>query len=91
MLEIEICVDVPDLARGVCFYEDAFGFSKVSERRCQSNADLSMRCTTYRRVIDDLRCKCAPLGQCGRASLLVDLPGDEMPLLIEMVVDLGVN
>ena len=31
MLEIEICVDVPDLARGVRFYEDAFGFSKVSE------------------------------------------------------------
>ena len=33
----------------------------------------------------------APLGQCGRASLLVDLAGDEMALLIEMVVDLGVN
>jgi len=27
----EICVDVPDLARGVRFYEDAFGFPKVSE------------------------------------------------------------
>ena len=33
----------------------------------------------------------APLGQCGRASLLVNLAGDEMALLIEMVVDLGVN
>src|SRR5208337_703620 len=33
----------------------------------------------------------APLGQCRRASLLVDLAGDEMALLIEMVVDLGVN
>src|SRR5208337_5112189 len=33
----------------------------------------------------------APLGQCRRASLLVDLTGDEMALLIEMVVDLGVN
>ena len=31
MLEIEICVDEPDLARRVRFYEDAFGFSKVSE------------------------------------------------------------
>jgi catechol 2,3-dioxygenase-like lactoylglutathione lyase family enzyme len=31
MLDIEICVDVPDLARGVRFYEEAFGFSKVSE------------------------------------------------------------
>src|SRR5208337_727040 len=33
----------------------------------------------------------APLGQCRRASLLVDLAGDDMALLIEMVVDLGVN
>jgi hypothetical protein len=35
--------------------------------------------------------KGAPLRQCGRASLFVNLPGDEMALLIEMVVDLGVN
>jgi hypothetical protein len=35
--------------------------------------------------------KGAPFRQCGRASLLVNLPGDEMALLIEMVVDLGVN
>ena len=33
----------------------------------------------------------APLGQFGRASLLVDLAGDEVALPIEMVVDLGVN
>ena len=26
-----------------------------------------------------------------RASLLVNLPGDEMPLLIEMILDLGLN
>jgi len=31
MIEIEICVDVPDLARGVLFYAGAFGFSIVSE------------------------------------------------------------
>jgi hypothetical protein len=42
-------------------------------------------------VTEALRGKCAPLRQCHRASLLVNLPGDEMPLLIEMVVDLGVN
>jgi hypothetical protein len=35
--------------------------------------------------------KGAPLRQCGRASLLVNLPCDEMPLLIEMILDLGVN
>jgi predicted enzyme related to lactoylglutathione lyase len=31
MLVIEICVDVPDLQRGVRFYAEAFGFAKVSE------------------------------------------------------------
>ena len=49
-----------------------------------------MRCAICPRAIDDLRRKGAPLRQCGRASLLVYVPGDEMPLLIEMVVDLGV-
>lgn len=29
----------------------------------------------------------APLRQCDRASLFVNLPGDEIPLLIEMIVD----
>ena len=38
----------------------------------------------------DLCRESAPLGQGSRASLLVDLPRDEMPLLIELVVDLGV-
>ena len=33
----------------------------------------------------------APLRQCGRASLFVDAPTDEMALLTEMVVDLSVN
>ena len=31
MITLEICVDVPDLARGIRFYADAFGFIKVSE------------------------------------------------------------
>ena len=31
MVSIEICIDVPDLARGIRFYADAFGFAKVSE------------------------------------------------------------
>jgi hypothetical protein len=39
----------------------------------------------------DLCRESAPLGQGSRASLLVDFPRDEMPLLIELVVDLGVN
>jgi hypothetical protein len=33
----------------------------------------------------------APFGQGSRASLLVDLPRDEMVLLIELVVHLGMN
>ena len=31
MLAIEICVDVPDLARGIRFYQDALGFAVASE------------------------------------------------------------
>ena len=33
----------------------------------------------------------APLGQRAGSPLFVDLAGDEMALLIEMVVDLGMN
>jgi hypothetical protein len=60
-------------------------------RRCQSNSESSRRCAICPREIDDLLRKGAPLRQCGRASLFVNLRGDEMPLLIEMVVELGVN
>jgi predicted enzyme related to lactoylglutathione lyase len=31
MIRIEICIDVPDLERGICFYAEAFGFAKISE------------------------------------------------------------
>jgi hypothetical protein len=36
----------------------------------------------------DLRCESAPLSQGSRTSLLIDLPRDEMALLIELVVHL---
>ena len=39
----------------------------------------------------DLRRESAPLGQGSRAPLLVDLPRDEMELLIELVVHLAIN
>jgi hypothetical protein len=39
----------------------------------------------------DLCHESAPRGQGSRASLLVDLPRDEMALLIELVVHLGMN
>ena len=31
MITLEVCIDVPDLADGVRFYEAAFGFTKVAE------------------------------------------------------------
>jgi hypothetical protein len=46
---------------------------------------------THPLASDALRGKGAPLRQCNRASLLVNLLGDEMPLLIEEIMDLGVN
>jgi hypothetical protein len=39
----------------------------------------------------DLCRESAPLGQGSRAPLLVDLPRDEMELLIELVVHLAIN
>ena len=57
---------------------------------CQSNARSSARGAT-RPPSSHLSCEGAPLGQRGRAPLFVDLAGDEMALLIEMVVDLGMN
>ena len=39
----------------------------------------------------DLRRESAPLSQGSRTSLLVDLPRDEMALLIELIVNLGMN
>ena len=56
-------------------------------KRRESNGDPGTHSATSSFASNELRRKGAPLRQCGRASLLVDLPGDEMPLLIEMVVD----
>ena len=39
----------------------------------------------------DLRRESAPLSQGSRASMLVDLPRDDMALLIELVARLGMN
>ena len=64
---------------------------KFLEGRRQSNGDPTKRSATSSFASDDLGRKGAPLRQCGRAALLVDLPGDEMPFLIEMIVELGVN
>ena len=58
--------------------------------RCQSNGGSSTCSATATRSGDLCR-EGAPLGQGSRASLLVDLPRDEMALLIELVVHLGVN
>jgi len=31
MLSVSVSIDVPDMAKGIRFYTDAFGFSKISE------------------------------------------------------------
>jgi predicted enzyme related to lactoylglutathione lyase len=31
MLSVSLSIDVPDMAKGIRFYADAFGFSKISE------------------------------------------------------------
>ncbi len=31
MFSIEVCIDVPDMERGIRFYRNAFGFAKVAE------------------------------------------------------------
>lgn len=31
MISFSVSIDVPDMARGVAFYEEAFGFSKIAE------------------------------------------------------------
>jgi hypothetical protein len=57
---------------------------------CQSNG-RSLMSDVAPRPKRPLRCEDAPLGQRAGSSLFVNLAGDEMALLIEMVVDLGVN
>ena len=59
--------------------------------RCQSNDVSSTRSAPRPSATRGLRRKSAPLPQCGRASLFVDFPRDEMPLQIEMIVDLSVD
>jgi hypothetical protein len=49
-----------------------------------------LRMTQHGSASADLDPKGAPFGQRGRAPLLVNLPGDEVSFLIEMVVNLGV-
>ena len=63
----------------------------IKARRCQSKRRLvGVRRDCYL-ARGDLRRESAPLGQGCRASLLVDLPRNEMALLIELVVHLGMN
>ena len=62
----------------------------VGSRLCQSNG----RSSTHGAARPDPRPsgrEGAPLGQRGGAPLFVNLAGDEMALLVEMVVDLGLS
>ena len=65
--------------------------TEVAKGRCQSKRRLVDMQRDRHLVSGDLCRESAPLGQGSRASLLVDLPRDEMALLIELVVHLGMN
>ena len=52
--------------------------SSPASRRRQSNGDQRTRSATSSFAIDDLRRKGPPLGQCSRASVLVDRPCDDL-------------
>ena len=60
-------------------------------RLCQSNGRVVCAWRSTPRPKRPLGRESAPLGQCAGSSLFVDLASDEMALLIEMVVDLGMN
>jgi hypothetical protein len=68
-----------------------FSLGKPIKGRCQSNDVSSTRSAPHPSASRGLRRKSTPLPQCGRASLFVDFPRDEVPLQIEMIVDLSVD
>ena len=89
---------------GPCASGAAIAAAALSTARAETvarSASLSMALSEQQRCVRGqhrspnlklrLGHKSMPLGQCGRASVLVNVTGDEMALLIEMVVDLGVN
>ena len=58
---------------------------------CQSNGRVVCAWRSTPRPKRPLGRESAPLGQCAGSSLFVDLASDEMALLMEVVVDLGMN
>jgi hypothetical protein len=62
-----------------------------SDRLCQSNGRVVCAWRSTPRPKRPLGRESAPLGQCAGSSLFVDLASDEMALLIEVVMDLGMN
>ena len=60
---------------------------RASRGCCQSNGNSSPLGRTKRKPELALSHDCAPPGQGGRASLLVELAADEVALLLKMVVN----
>ena len=67
------------------------GAARALSLRLRQNNGRSSAHGATRPPSSHLNCEGAPLGQRGGAPLFVDLAGDEMALLIEMVMDLGMN
>ena len=65
--------------------------SRAAHQALSEQRQVVWECRSMPRPKRRLGGEGAPLGQRGRAPLFVDLAGDEMALLIEMVVDLGMN
>ena len=65
--------------------------AQIDRRGCQSNMSSCATGAMRPLASDHLGRKTAPLLQRGRASLLVEFATDEMALLIEVVVELGMN
>ena len=66
-------------------------WSYHGERLCQSNGRVVCAWRSTPRPKRPLGRESAPLGECAGSSLFVDLASDEMALLIEVVVDLGMK
>ena len=72
-------------------YRPASGWLRARGRALSEQRRFARRQDGLSNPMPRLAYEAAPLGQCGRASLFVELSSNEMPLLIEMIMDLSVN
>ncbi len=81
----------PSMANRLADGRWTFRYGHEPDGLCQSNGRVVCAWRSTPRPKRPLGRESAPLGQCAGSSLFVDLASDEMALLIEVVVDLGMN